>query len=115
MTRYFPVVIEQETNGTFSAWVAGLPGVYAAADDRATAKRAIRGALEAHLKTLERLGKSPNPRVDLYVLRFGAGQKLSFAGIGALMGHRTSTAKAKAARANGLRGGRPRRVSAGAR
>ena len=115
MTRYFPVVIERETNGTFSAWVAGLPGVYAAADDRATAKRAIRSALEAHLNALEGLGKSPTPRVDLFVLRSGVGEKLSFTGIGALMGHRTSLAKAKAARVNGLRGGRPRRVSAGAR
>ena len=115
MTRYFPVVIEQETNGTFSAWIAGLPCVYAAADDRATAKRAIRGALEAHLKGLEGLGKSPNPRVDLFVLRSGAGQKLSFAGIGALLGRRTSPAKARAARANGRRGGRPRRIPEGAR
>ena len=115
MTRYFPVVIEQETNGTFSAWVAGMPGVYAAADDRATAKRAIRRALEAHLKALEELGKSPTRRVDLFVLRSGRGRKLSFAGIGALMGQRTSIAKAKAARVNGLRGGRPRRVSASAR
>ena len=115
MTRYFPVVIEQEANGSFSAWIAGLPGVYAAADDRATAKRAIRGALEAHLKALEELGRTPTPRVDLFVLRSGVGKKLSFAGIGALLGRRTSVAKAKAARVNGLRGGRPRRSSAGAR
>ena len=25
MTTYFPVVIEKVSNGTFSAWVAGLP------------------------------------------------------------------------------------------
>ena len=111
MTRYFPVVIEQETNGSFSAWVAGLPGVYAAADDRATAKRAIRGAVEAHLKALEELGQTPNPKAALFVLRSGTGKRLSFAGIGALMGHRTSIAKARAARVNGLRGGRPRRAS----
>ena len=30
MTQYFPIVVEQERNGTFSAWVAGLPGVCAA-------------------------------------------------------------------------------------
>ena len=112
MTRYFPVVIEQESNGTFSAWVAGLPGVYAAADDRAAAKRAIRGALETHLKALEELGRKPTPRVDLFVLRSGVGKKLKFAGIAALMGHRTSIAKAKAARVNGLKGGRPRRAAA---
>ena len=40
MTQYFPVIVEQESNGAFSAWVAGLPGVYAAADTAAAAKRA---------------------------------------------------------------------------
>ena len=115
MTRYFPVVIEQEANGSFSAWVAGLPGVYVAADDRATAKRAIRGALEAHLKALAEQGKSPTPRADLFVLRARPGKKLSFVGIGASMGRKTSIAKARAARVNGRRGGRPRRVSEGAR
>jgi hypothetical protein len=28
MTQYFPIIVEQESNGTFSAWVAGLPGLY---------------------------------------------------------------------------------------
>jgi hypothetical protein len=31
MTQYFPIIVVQESNGTVSAWVAGLPGVYAAA------------------------------------------------------------------------------------
>ena len=44
MTQYFPVVVEQESNGTFSAWVAGLPGVYAAAERTATREgRPMRG------------------------------------------------------------------------
>lgn len=46
MTHY-AVVVERETNGTFSAWVAGLPGVYAAADTASAAKRAIRSVLAA--------------------------------------------------------------------
>lgn len=46
MTQHYSVVVERESNGTFSAWVAGLPGVYAAADTAAVAKRAIRSALE---------------------------------------------------------------------
>jgi predicted RNase H-like HicB family nuclease len=41
--------VERESNGTFSAWVAGLPGVYAAADTAGVAKRGIRRALAAHL------------------------------------------------------------------
>ena len=69
MTNYFPVVIEQESNGTFSAWVAGLPGVYAAADTRAKAKSAIRDAAMAHLQALKELGKSVKPRADVLLLK----------------------------------------------
>ena len=47
--EYYPVIVEQESNGTWSAYVAELPGVFAAADSAAEAKRAIRGALAAHL------------------------------------------------------------------
>ena len=62
MTQHFPVVVEQESNGTFSAWVAGLPGVSAAADTAAVAKRAIRGALAAHLDALRRSATTPKRR-----------------------------------------------------
>ena len=44
MTQYFPIIVVQESNGTFSAWVAGVPGVYAAADTVTAAKRGIRSA-----------------------------------------------------------------------
>ena len=70
MTQHFPVVVERESNGTFSAWVAGFPGVYAAADTAAIAKRAIRGALAAHLDALRQLGHEPQPKADLVVLRY---------------------------------------------
>lgn len=49
VTQYFPIVVERESNGTFSAWVAGLLGVYAAADTAIAAKRGIRAALAAHI------------------------------------------------------------------
>jgi predicted RNase H-like HicB family nuclease len=114
MTQYFPVVVERESNGTFSAWVAGLPGVYAAADTAAVAKRAIRGALAAHLDTLRKLGREPEPRAELLVLccssKSGTSHRrtaLRFAGLGALLGRATSAAKADAARRNGRKGGRP--------
>ena len=112
MTQHFPIVIEHEANGTWSAWVAGLPGVYAAGDSLAAAKRAIRQAVSAHLATLERMGQSPRGSANVSVLRYDAGQsrqqtRVRFVGLGALLGRTTSPAKAAAARRNGQKGGRP--------
>lgn len=111
MTNYFPVVIEQESNGTFSAWVPGVQGVYAAADTRASAKQAIREVLAAHLHTLKELGKSAKSTADVLVLR-ERNETLTFSGFGALLGRKKSMAKARAARMNGRKGGRPRSLPA---
>ena len=116
MTQYFPIIVEQESNGTFSAWVAGLPGVYAAADTATAAKRGIRGALAAHLDALRTLGREPQLKADVTVLRRDVyatrRDSLRFVGVGALLGRGTSRAKAASSRSNGRKGGRPR-VSAG--
>ena len=115
MTEHYPVVVEREDNGTFSAWVAGLPGVYAAADTAAVAKRAIRLALAAHLEALEEIGRPLTPQADVVVLRYDSRartrrESLQFVGLGALMGKKTTSAKAEAARRNGRKGGRPRKT-----
>ena len=116
MTEHYPVVVEREENGTFSAWVAGLPGVYAAADTAAVARRAIRTALAAHLEVLEELGRDSRARADVSVLRYDSKARtrregLRFVGLGALLGKRTTSAKADAARRNGRKGGRPRNTA----
>ena len=111
MTNYFPVVIEEESNGTFSAWVAGLPGVYAAADTRAKAKWAIRDAAIAHLQASKERGPSVKPRGDVLLLKGDldrAHANLEFTGFASMLGRRKSIAKARAARLNGRKGGRPR-------
>ena len=114
MTQYFPIVVEQEDNGTFSAWVAGLPGVYAAAETAAVAKRGIRSALAAHLEALRALGRAPQPKAEVTVLRRDVYAKrrdsLRFVGVGALLARGTSHAKTASARRNGRKGGRPRAI-----
>jgi predicted RNase H-like HicB family nuclease len=111
MTNYFPVVIEQEANGSFSAWVPGLSGVYAAADTRAKAKSAIRDAAVAHLQSLKALGKSVRPKGEVLLLKGNldrANANLEFTGFASVLGRKKSMAKARAARLNGRKGGRPR-------
>ena len=75
MTMHYPVIVERESNGTFSAWVADLPGVYAAADTAPAAKRAIRSALIAHLDKLETAGGDLTPRADVALLRYDTGAR----------------------------------------
>ena len=110
MTQYFPIIVEQESNGTFSAWVAGLPGVYAAADTVTAAKRGIRRALAAHLAALGTLGREAQLTADVTVLRRDVyatrRDSFRFVSVGALLGRGTSRAKAASSR-NGRKGGRP--------
>jgi predicted RNase H-like HicB family nuclease len=109
MTAYFPIVIETESSGALSAYVPGLP-VYAAADTRAKLERAIREVLAAHLDA----HPATLPTARLRVAPVSAGQKsnvhvvASLVGVGALLGAGRSVHKARASRANGRLGGRPR-------
>lgn len=113
MTSHYPIVLEHETNGSVSAYVVGVPGVFAAADSEGAAARAIRSALQAHLETMQRLAivtrtKRTSLRVARITYRSQAAPEVGFVGLGALLGRKRSPRKAAAARANGLKGGRPR-------
>jgi predicted RNase H-like HicB family nuclease len=110
MTTYYPIVIETETNGVVSAYVPGLP-VYAAADTRAKAERAIQTTLAAYLAA----HPDTAPTSAVRVARVSDGSKVQLVGVGALMGSTRSQRKARSSQLNGRLGGRPRKNSNGAR
>src|SRR5262245_62374523 len=109
MTVLYPIVLETEASGAVSAYVPGLP-VYAAAETSSKAERAIRDVLTAYLEAHPT--SRPNARVR--VARFSEGKtSVDIVGVAALVGAQRSAVKARASRANGRLGGRPR--TAGAR
>jgi chloramphenicol 3-O-phosphotransferase len=106
MTTYYPIVLETETSGAISAYVPGIP-VYAAADTRREAERAIRMTLSVYLKA----HPDSVPTSAVRVARVSDGSTVELVGVGALVGTGRSRRKARAAQVNGRLGGRPRKAA----
>ena len=106
MTVHYPIVLETEASGAVSAYVPWLP-VYAAADSHARAERAIRAVLTAYLEAHP--DSRPHARVRVARLSDRQSGRVDIVGVAALVGARRSAAKARASRANGRLGGRPRK------
>ena len=108
MTIHYPIVLEREESGAVSAYVPGLP-VYAVADSHARAERAIRAVLTAYLEA----HPGTRSRAQVRVARVSGRQnnRVDIVGVAALIGARRSAAKARASRANGRLGGRPRKTA----
>ena len=104
MTMLYPIVLETEDNGAVSAYVPGLP-VHAAADSHSKAERAIRAVLAEYLN--QHPGTRPEARVRVARVSDRGKARITVVGPAALLGAKSSDAKARASRANGRLGGRP--------
>ena len=110
MATRFPVIVEREDSGVFSAYVVGLP-VYAQGATELRAARAIRQTLMAYLEAHPDTPSSTACVRVAAVLQPGTpGVKpiVELKSAAALIGGTTSRRKAAASRANGRLGGRPR-------
>src|SRR6185295_12215576 len=98
MAAHFPIVIEREESGAFSAYVAGLP-VYAQGATALQAERAIQRTLAAYLAAHPGASSSANIKVaTIRASIAGRRPKVALVTAAALIGRRTSRRKAASSR-----------------
>src|SRR5437773_10980292 len=109
MPTHFPIVVEREDSGVFSAFVAGLP-VYAQGGTAMQAERAIQRTLTAYLEAHPGAYSSAHIKVASVRSSIACRKlKVALVSAAALVASHTTRRKASSSRRNGRLGGRPRR------
>jgi hypothetical protein len=108
-TTTYAVIYEDEDDGSVSAHVPDL-AVYVSAPTMRKAQKLVRDGIEFFLADRAKQGSPPpKPSRTEYVAVRGTKIIKTVGAAAYALGSRTSVKKAAAARANGLKGGRPRK------
>ena len=109
-TERIPIIIEREDNGAYSAYVPGLP-VYAAADSLAEVSTAMRKMLTIYIEEHPDAKAETVIQVATVTRGVRSAPVVTYGGVASLLGATRTRRKARAARANGKLGGRPRKTA----